>query len=258
MAQVMNRPATYDDLVAAPEHLIAEIIDGRLLTRHQPSGLESMTMMGLGSNLERSYGCRNTGAALTVPLTSPPPTTAFPEAAPAAIRDLFRDVKTPDLRACALRPGTQRMQLPSTGGSRADDAKREYLFLWKPELHLGKDIIVPTMAAWTKSRIQRPMLDTWLGFPRPEWVAEIVAHSAPDYEFDTKLGIYAAAGIAHLWFIDPGEFRFDAYELVERIWLLRSRHRGTEFVQAAPFEAATFRVCDLLPSRYRPAANPET
>ena len=213
----MNRRATYDDLVAAPEHLIAEIIDGRLLTRHMPSPIESITMMRLGAELERCYGCRKArNAEYPAPAASSPNET-LGEAAP-----------TPS-----------------------------YLFLWKPELHLGEDVVVPTMAAWTKSRIRSPMLDTWFGFPYPEWIAEIVAHSAPVYELEAKLGIYARAGIAHYWFIDPWELRLDAYELVERTWLLRGRYRGSDVVRAAPFKAATFPVCDLLPRRYRDATNQE-
>lgn len=37
MAPPARRPATYDDLVAVPEHLVAEIIDGELYTSPRPA-----------------------------------------------------------------------------------------------------------------------------------------------------------------------------------------------------------------------------
>jgi hypothetical protein len=33
----LDRPATYDDLVAQPEHLVAEIVDGELWTSPRPA-----------------------------------------------------------------------------------------------------------------------------------------------------------------------------------------------------------------------------
>lgn len=37
MAETIDKPATYEDLLAAPEHMIAEIIHGRLVTMPRPA-----------------------------------------------------------------------------------------------------------------------------------------------------------------------------------------------------------------------------
>ncbi len=46
-----KRPATYADIEAAPEHLIAEIIEGRLETQPRPSLRQNATSFSLGDEL---------------------------------------------------------------------------------------------------------------------------------------------------------------------------------------------------------------
>ena len=43
-----ERPATYADLAAAPEHLVAEIIDGRLVTHPRPAPRHAAASSALG------------------------------------------------------------------------------------------------------------------------------------------------------------------------------------------------------------------
>src|SRR6187402_351383 len=60
MASTAPRPATYADLVAAPEHLVAELIDGVLYTQPRPRGRHaqaaSVLGMDLGSPFHRGRG----------------------------------------------------------------------------------------------------------------------------------------------------------------------------------------------------------
>jgi Uma2 family endonuclease len=46
-----NRPATYEDLMAVPHHLVAEIIDGELYTSPRPSLPHAVASSGLGGDL---------------------------------------------------------------------------------------------------------------------------------------------------------------------------------------------------------------
>jgi Uma2 family endonuclease len=50
-----KRPATYADVEAAPEHLVAEIIDGELMTHPRPSPRHSGTAAALGVKLGYPY-----------------------------------------------------------------------------------------------------------------------------------------------------------------------------------------------------------
>ncbi len=51
MAEREKRLATYADLEAVPEHLVAEIIDGTLMTHPRPSPRHGMTSASLGDEL---------------------------------------------------------------------------------------------------------------------------------------------------------------------------------------------------------------
>jgi Uma2 family endonuclease len=47
MAKVLTRPATYEDLLQVPDHLIAEIVEGELYTSPRPSGPHERAMSGI-------------------------------------------------------------------------------------------------------------------------------------------------------------------------------------------------------------------
>lgn len=51
MAERAKRSATYADIEAAPEHLVAEIIDGELMTHPRPSPRHGATASALGHEL---------------------------------------------------------------------------------------------------------------------------------------------------------------------------------------------------------------
>jgi Uma2 family endonuclease len=44
MAKTMTRPATYEDLIKVPDHLVAEIVEGELYTSPRPSGAHGRAM----------------------------------------------------------------------------------------------------------------------------------------------------------------------------------------------------------------------
>lgn len=49
--EARRRPATYEDLLAVPDHLIAEILDGDLLVSPRPSPRHALATTGLGGAL---------------------------------------------------------------------------------------------------------------------------------------------------------------------------------------------------------------
>jgi Uma2 family endonuclease len=55
MAKTSPRPATYDDLLKAPDHLIAEIVEGELHTSPRPSGRHERAMGGVYSHLRPHF-----------------------------------------------------------------------------------------------------------------------------------------------------------------------------------------------------------
>jgi Uma2 family endonuclease len=55
MADPAKRRATYDDLLAVPEHLVAEIIDGELFTQARPASLHALAASTLGREIGRFH-----------------------------------------------------------------------------------------------------------------------------------------------------------------------------------------------------------
>jgi Uma2 family endonuclease len=51
-----KRPATYEDLLQVPEHLVAEIIDGDLVTSPRPAARHALASSALGVELGGAFG----------------------------------------------------------------------------------------------------------------------------------------------------------------------------------------------------------
>jgi len=51
MGAPAKRRATYEDLLAVPEHLVAEILDGDLVTQPRPTALHALASSAIGSEL---------------------------------------------------------------------------------------------------------------------------------------------------------------------------------------------------------------
>jgi Uma2 family endonuclease len=51
MAETARKPATYEDVLNAPEHLVAEVVDGDLFTSPRPASRHARTASGLGGKL---------------------------------------------------------------------------------------------------------------------------------------------------------------------------------------------------------------
>lgn len=52
----VKKPATYEDVLAAPEHVVAEIVAGELFTTPRPSPRHGYAASALGAVLASSYG----------------------------------------------------------------------------------------------------------------------------------------------------------------------------------------------------------
>lgn len=55
MGGLASRRATYEDLVAVPDNLVAEIIDGRLVTMPRPASLHARASSRLGAELDGPF-----------------------------------------------------------------------------------------------------------------------------------------------------------------------------------------------------------
>lgn len=111
-----------------------------------------------------------------------------------------------------------------------------WVILAEPELHLGKDILVPDLAGWRVERMPVRPVEPFLELP-PDWVCEILSPSTARFDRVEKMPVYAQHGVPHLWLIDPMARTLEAYALEGNRWVLLGAHGGDEVVRVVPFDA---------------------
>ena len=70
----------------------------------------------------------------------------------------------------------------------------------------------------------------------PDWIGEVLSPSTAAVD-KHKLPIYAGAGVAHAWLIDPEARTLEVCALAGAQWTWLATHGGEDRVRAAPFEA---------------------
>jgi Uma2 family endonuclease len=175
MAKPAKRPATYEDVLAAPEHMVAEIIDGELHLSPRPAGPH------------------------------------------AAVSTALSDELGPPFKRGRGGPGG-------------------WILLFEPELHLTASIVVPDLAGWR--RVRMPKVPDVAYFElAPDWACEILSPSTEKIDRASKLGIYAGAGVSHVWLLNPRQRTLEVLRAHDGHWLTVAIHHDDDRVRAEPFDA---------------------
>ena len=121
--------------------------------------------------------------------------------------------------------------------------------LYEPELHLGRDVIVPDLGGWL--RTQLPVLpDAAAITVAPDWVCEILSPSTEAIDRVAKLRIYAREAVRNVWLVNPKTQTLEVLRLLNGDWTLVASHDGDASVHAEPFDALAL---DLFRLWGRPA-----
>jgi Uma2 family endonuclease len=105
----------------------------------------------------------------------------------------------------------------------------------EPELHLGRDVLVPDLAGWRRERL--PTLPETAYFAlAPDWVCEVVSPPTASMDRAKKLGIYAREGVRHAWIIDPLARTLEVLRLEAGHWMILATAAAQEVVRAEPFD----------------------
>jgi Uma2 family endonuclease len=193
MAELAIRPATYRDLEAAPENLVAEIIEGALETHPRPRPRHARATTRLTRQLTNRY-------------------------------------------------------------EEGEGEPGGWIFIIEPELHLGRDVVVPDLAGWRAERLTAEPEHAFIEIA-PDWVCEIISPSTARLDRGPKRRIYAEAGVGHLWLLDPSDGTLEVFALSGPQWLLLNTIQRGEEVRVAPFDAASFPLDDLLPFDAPPSSS---
>jgi Uma2 family endonuclease len=185
MPEPVEKRATYADVEAAPPHLVAEIIDGELVTHPRPAPRHGIAAHALGGALSGPFQNGRGGP----------------------------------------------------GG---------WVFSVEPEVAFGENILVPDITGWRRERLI-DVPETNYFTTAPDWVCEILSVSTEVRDRTSKRGIYADAGVPHLWFVDPRQQLLEVFQLSDGKWMLIGTWRSADEVRAAPFDAISFSLADLWP-----------
>lgn len=104
----------------------------------------------------------------------------------------------------------------------------------EPELHFGRNVLVPDLAGWRRTRMPR-VPDAAYASLAPDWVCEVLSPSTASLDRVKKLAIYAREGVAHAWLVDPLAKTLEVLRLEGGRWVLLARHAGSDAVRAEPF-----------------------
>ena len=119
--------------------------------------------------------------------------------------------------------------------------------LHEPELHLGKDILVPDLAGWRRDRLPEVPDEPFFTLA-PDWVCEILSPSTAGIDRVRKMPIYARERVSHAWLIDPVARTLEVFRREGDHWLLLAAHAGDELARAEPFEAIELPLNTLWPA----------
>jgi Uma2 family endonuclease len=175
VAHPVNKPASYEDILALPEHVIGEIVDGELHVSPRPASAHAAASSALGEEL------------------GPP----------------FKRGKG------------------GPGG---------WVILDEPELHLGRDVLVPDLAGWRRERMpERP--DVTYFELAPDWACEVLSPSTARLDRTKKLLAYARESVTHVWIVDPLAQTLEVFRVDADAYRLVHTASGDEKVRAEPFDA---------------------
>jgi Uma2 family endonuclease len=105
----------------------------------------------------------------------------------------------------------------------------------EPELHFGRNVLVPDLAGWRKERM--PAIPKSHIFDViPDWVCEVISPSSGRLDRIKKMPIYAREGVLHAWIVDPEQQVLEVRTLRDGRWSLQE-YGSEDKVRLAPFEA---------------------
>jgi hypothetical protein len=180
-----DRPATYADLEAVPDIMVAEIVDDELHASPRPALPHSHVASAFG----------------------------------------------------ALIGGPFHYSRGGPGG---------WWILFEPELHFGRNVLVPDLVGWRRSRLPKAPAGAYCSVA-PDWICEILSPSTAQLDRAKKLRVYAREQVGHAWLVDPSARTLEVLQLHEGRWVILGVHVDHDVVRAAPFTEVELELALLWP-----------
>jgi Uma2 family endonuclease len=125
----------------------------------------------------------------------------------------------------------------------------------EPELHFGDHVLVPDLAGWRRERLPAIPEEAFFTLA-PDWVCEVLSPSTQKIDRSRKLRIYAEAGVAHVWLVDPIARTLEVLRLNDGAWTIVGVCVDSDVVRIHPFEAIQIELGRLWPDAPPAAPTP--
>lgn len=174
-----TKPVSYADILALPQHVVGEIIDGELHVSPRPAPRHAVVATDVTVAIGKGFGGR-------------------------------------------------------AGGG---DTPGGWWILAEPELHLGRDVLVPDIAGWRRERMPRIPDTAWFELA-PDWVCEVLSPSTGRRDRIQKSRIYRRVGVPWMWLIDPLQQTVEVYRGDGEHWVQEGVWGGDDKeAKMPPFDA---------------------
>lgn len=121
-------------------------------------------------------------------------------------------------------------------GGRGTGEPGGWRILPEPELHFGRQVVVPDLAGWRREHLPH-LPDTAYFELAPDWVCEVLSPSTEWLDRDRKLRVYASAGVQHVWLVDPLARSLEVLRRAGAAWTRVATHVDRDVACAEPFDA---------------------
>src|SRR5690606_3881936 len=119
-----------------------------------------------------------------------------------------------------------------------------WIILYEPEIHLGKDIVVPDLGGWRREALPRLPEDAFLTVA-PDWVCEVASPSTRALDRGKKLDVYQREQVGFVWIIEPLDKFLEVLQWDGARYRIIQRVSGDEPVRLQPFDAIEFDLAAL-------------
>jgi Uma2 family endonuclease len=106
----------------------------------------------------------------------------------------------------------------------------------EPELHLGRNVLVPDLAGWRRERMPE--------YPKshifsivPDWICEVTSPSSGRLDRLKKMPVYARGDVEYAWIVDPEQQTIEAFQRDGDRWTLLNTYGEDAIVRIEPFDA---------------------
>jgi Uma2 family endonuclease len=107
----------------------------------------------------------------------------------------------------------------------------------EPELHLGRDVLVPDLGGWRRERMPEMPIDKAFFVLPADWVCEVLSPSTAALDRGRKLAVYARERTSHVWLIEPVSQTLEVLRLDGETYRIVQVATGEVTVRAEPFDA---------------------